>query len=747
MPALLRSRKSIVKTPIGCRAELCDAEGNHRTQVRLCRAAPSMHCATRDAARQARGHAKGSPALEAMSANHESARWITGVRTRIFLVSFSLLFFELVCIRWIPAYVRYLSYFTNFILLASFLGMGLGILAARRPAFRFPPFPLLVLALAAVVALNRFELNISSTDVLYFGSGTTGVKRAESFILLPLIFTFVAAAFIPLARSLGMLFTKTEPLTAYTFDILGGLAGTGAFFLIGYFALPPVFWFGALGLLILSLGERRHWWRTAILVSASAAIALFLQRNTFWSPYYKITLTPAKPSGYELDVNSIGHQSMIPWPAKEPFYRRVYELFPDAKFQHALILGAGTGSDTATALAHDVQKITAVEIDPVIQKLGAELHPDRPYSDPRVKMVNTDGRVFLLHTKEKYDLIIFALPDSLTLTSSIANLRLESFLFTQDSLDAARGALAPDGILVLYNYYREPWLIAKLAGMVSRTFGRQSFVSTYGGEGRGAVIINGPRLAASPAANSAPYREEPAAAATRLRVTGEGLMGTSAIPPATDNWPFVYLPRPSFPALYLRGLAVVAAISLFGVWLIAPRSVLRGFDWHMFFLGAAFALLEVKALITFALLFGSTWIVNSLVFFAILSSVLLAVRVNTWFRVRRIWIFYLFLFGMLGLNLVVRPETLLFANVFARYAVASVLAFAPVFLANVIFSHAFRDTETADTAFASNLLGIMAGGMLEYLSMLFGYQALLWFVIAFYAIAMGLRAKHQAAAI
>src|ERR1051325_6269196 len=102
----------------------------------------------------------------------EGQPWIGGVRTRIFLVSFTLLFFELLCIRWIPAYVRYLSYFTNFILLASFLGMGLGMLAARRTRFRFPPFPLMLLALTAVVAMNRFELNIASTDVLYFGSGT-----------------------------------------------------------------------------------------------------------------------------------------------------------------------------------------------------------------------------------------------------------------------------------------------------------------------------------------------------------------------------------------------------------------------------------------------------------------------------------------------------------------------------------------------------------------------------------------------
>ncbi len=299
---------------------------------------------------------------------------------------------------------------------------------------------------------------------------------------------------------------------------------------------------------------------------AAAAIALLLQQHTHWSPYYKITLTPAKPSGYELDVNSIGHQSMIPWQNKEPFYRRVYELFPGASFEHALILGAGTGSDTATALAQGVQQITAVEIDPVILKLGAQLHPDRPYSDPRVKQVNADGRVFLRNTKEKYDLIIFALPDSLTLTSSIASLRLESFLFTQDALAAARAALTPNGVLVLYNYYREPWLIEKLADMVSRAFGQDSFVSTYGGRGRGAVIINGPRLHEIERSRFGPYRENPDALTnTELRVTGEGFMSNRDRPAATDDWPFVYLPRKSFPGIYLKGLLAIAAISLAGL--------------------------------------------------------------------------------------------------------------------------------------------------------------------------------------
>ncbi|TMD58977.1 MAG: hypothetical protein E6I91_21110 [Chloroflexi bacterium] len=70
--------------------------------------------------------------------------FINNPRVRIFLLSFAMLFFELLCIRWIPSYVRFLSYFNNFVLLASFLGIGLGMLTARRKRFWFPPFPLLL---------------------------------------------------------------------------------------------------------------------------------------------------------------------------------------------------------------------------------------------------------------------------------------------------------------------------------------------------------------------------------------------------------------------------------------------------------------------------------------------------------------------------------------------------------------------------------------------------------------------------
>jgi hypothetical protein len=677
--------------------------------------------------------------------------FIIDTRIRIFLVAFAMLFFELFCIRWIPSYVRYLSYFNNFILLASFLGIGLGMLSARRQRFWFPPFALLVLVLVIVVWQVRFELRINSMEVLYYGAGEAQSARAENWIVLPIIFALVTLCFIPLARSFGQLFTQTTPLKAYTYDILGSLAGIASFFVISYFALPPLIWFSVLGILVLLLSAKRTVFLTGSLLIPSLAIVFLLQQNVYWSPYYKISLypidpqsCPTDPRGYIVDVNNAGgHQVMLDWRCKEPFYRRVYDLFPANSFKNALIIGAGSGSDVATALAKGVPSITAVEIDPTIQKLGTQYNPNQPYSDPRVKVVINDGRAYLENATEKYDLIIFALPDSLTLTSSNTSLRLESFLLTEDSVQAAKQRLSKNGLLVFYNYYRQAWLVEKLAGMAGRAFNQEPFVATYGGWGRGAVIMSGPRLETLSKAQFGPYKETGEVTQNQSQVIGEGFYPLTNRAPATDDWPFLYLVERSFPLIYILGLGMVGLFALGGTFTLAPRRTLRRFDWHMFFLGVAFMLLEVKSLTTFSLLFGSTWMVNSLVFFAILSSVLLAVLINGHFKIKSIWPFYLLLFGILGLNIALPPEALLLGNPIARYIFASVLAFAPVFLANIIFANSFRDSETSDIAFASNLLGIMVGGTLEYLSMLTGYRMLLVLVIVFYGCSLFLKLRRK----
>src|SRR5438132_365154 len=421
---------------------------------------------------------------------------------QLFLTSFLGLYAELLCIRWMPAHVRFLSYFTNFILLASFLGLGVGILSARsQRKLPFGPrtFPLLLMFAAILIAATRFELKIGSAGVLYYGAGESGTAPAENALVLPAAFLLVSLLFVCIGRPLGVLLGQvTPPLRAYALDIGGSLAGIAAFFLLSWFEQPPVVWF--LGLVVVTLLLAGPTWtdRAFMIVPLviSAIIAWNIGLSYWWSPYYKIGLTPTdNGDGYALNVNESGHQAMLPSDEKEPFYRSPYELFGTGQFQKVLIIGAGSGSDTAIGLKYgQVGHIDAVEIDPVIARLGREFHPEQPFSDPRVDVHVDDGRSFLRKSTDTYDLIIFALPDSLTLTSQFSSLRLESFLFTEQSFKEARAHLTSHGAIVLSNYYRQDWLIRKLAGMLQTAFDQPPYVVSFGGWGRAGVLVNGPRL-------------------------------------------------------------------------------------------------------------------------------------------------------------------------------------------------------------------------------------------------------------
>src|SRR5438445_491394 len=76
----------------------------------------------------------------------------------LFLISLIILFLELAGIRWFPAHVLYLTFFTNVVLLACFLGMSVGCLAAnqRRNYLTWTPV-LLVVALAVALGLSYFH--------------------------------------------------------------------------------------------------------------------------------------------------------------------------------------------------------------------------------------------------------------------------------------------------------------------------------------------------------------------------------------------------------------------------------------------------------------------------------------------------------------------------------------------------------------------------------------------------------------
>ncbi|HEX9839691.1 MAG TPA: hypothetical protein VGA72_10105 [Anaerolineales bacterium] len=663
------------------------------------------------------------------------------VRRQLFLTSFVILFFELICIRWLPAYVRFLGFFMNFIMLASFLGIGVGIMISRREKLRLPNFFVWLFVLVTVTRLSQFELYLPSTQVLYYVTGES-IAPPESSIVLPVIFFLVAVSFMILARPLGKMFRALPPLQAYTLDILGSLAGIATFFVTSYFSLPPYIWFLMLVFLVLPGIPAGKWVSLSPFFIGVLVIVYGIGRGSYWSPYYRIQVDQDNAGGYTLNVNNVGHQRATHYLNKETFYFRVYDLFGQKPFKKVLVLGAGSGSDVAIALNNGAEEVDAVEIDPVIYGLGLALNPDHPYDDPRVKVYINDGRSFLRNATQKYDLILFALPDSLTLTSSYSSLRLESFLLTTDAFESARDILTEDGLIVLYNYYRQDFLVHKLAGMVDKAFGTPPYVTTYGLYGRAAVIMGGPHLAELDPALDIAYTEDtaaiiPSSRGIQLPVIGHGRMSSNPDQAsATDDWPFVYMPVPTIPTLYLGALAVISLLALLLIAVSAPKEIIRHFDWHFFFLGVAFMLLETRSLVTFGLLFGNTWMVNSLVFFAILSSVLLAILFNARFKLTRIWLLYILLFVLLLLNYFLPLKTLLeVSSPVLRYGLASLLAFAPIFCANVVFSHSFRDSLAADMAFASNLLGAMLGGMFEYFALAFGYQALLLFVLVFYVIA------------
>src|SRR5229473_1503468 len=140
----------------------------------------------------------------------------------LFLSSFLVLFLETALIRWMPAYVRLLAYFSNFILLASFLGIGVGCLLANRRRNLFVWFPLLQLAVIAAVDRLRLEVALPSATTIYFSSGTTeAVVPVESTLLLPLLFVAVAALFVTVAHRMGRELSGMPPLRTYVINLLG----------------------------------------------------------------------------------------------------------------------------------------------------------------------------------------------------------------------------------------------------------------------------------------------------------------------------------------------------------------------------------------------------------------------------------------------------------------------------------------------------------------------------------------------
>jgi SAM-dependent methyltransferase len=656
-------------------------------------------------------------------------------KARLVLLSFLMLFVELALIRWAGSNIVYLSYFSNFVLLGAFLGIGIGFLRAKK-ARDLSGWAPVVLALFILLA-QTFPITISQDSADLFTFSTLTPKGPPRELVLALVFAFSATILALITEGLARTFARFENLDAYRLDLIGSLAGIVAFAALSFLRTPPLVWgvVAALGFLALWLPK---------LPSVPQAIALLVlvvvlaiesfAPNTQWSPYYKITAEPneALDGNLQVDVNGVPHQAHQS--AEFAPGKNLYSAVTPERLEDVLVIGAGGGNDVAVALEKGAEHVDAVEIDPVLAQLGRDHHPDDPYDDPRVDVHIGDGRAFLERTDKEYDLIVLALPDSITLVSGQAALRLESYLFTEEAMQAAKDRLKPGGIFAMYNYYQQPWLLDRYGNTLNRVYGAppclQTMVPGIGEDGvdLDAFIAGGTpaTVVCGPEANAvvwAPSAKPPA--------------------PATDDHPFPYLKnRSSIPTLYVVSLSIILLVSLVAVRVTAgPLRQMAPYA-DLFCMGVAFLLLETKHVVQFALLFGTTWFVNALVFGGVLVSVLLAIYVSKRYTFRHPTRLYLVLAASLMIAYLLPASALLELPFLPRFAAAVVVAFTPIFTANLVFTQRFKDTGDSTAAFGANLLGAMVGGVLEYAALITGYRLLLVAVAFFYGLAFLLGRRH-----
>ncbi|MFZ8909999.1 MAG: spermidine synthase [Candidatus Nanopelagicales bacterium] len=665
---------------------------------------------------------------------------VLSARMRLIVSSALMLFVQLALIRWAGGNLVHLSYFSNLILLASFLGIGLGFLRARKPRDLGRYAPVAILVLIAFIFFFPARIEGSSSELIFFTEVTpTGLP---TWVTLPLVFLVVAFAMTLLGEITGRAFLAFTALDAYRWDIVGSLSGTLFFTLVAFLRSPSWIW-PTVMLIALVLLYGKALPAVSWLAAVGIVVLLVIESLTpgvSWSPYYKVTtqdVTDTGPAPYTaIQVNGIPHQNVLDAEKRlelEPLYGKPYERAVDNPLRDVLVIGAGTGTDVALALARGAQHVDAVEIDPRIQQIGIEKNPNQPYADPRVTTYIDDGRAFLSRTDREYDLILFALPDSLTLVSGASQLRLESYLFTRESIQEAYDHLSPDGVFAMYNYYREDWLINRLAGTVEEVFGHAPCIDRFTAVQSLAVMAIG--KSPDNAVCDQTWEREVIAAA-----------GEEIPAPSADDRPFLYLKEASIPQLYLILIGLILAVSLIAIRVVGgPLRQMRGYT-DLFLMGMAFLLLETRSITTFALLFGTTWLVNALVFAGVLLAVLLAIEVTRRFSPRRPWVVAA-LFTSLAIAWLVPNAWLLSLPVPLRLLVAVALAFAPIFCANLYFTSRFKDAANPTAAFAANLFGAMIGGCLEYLSLLTGYRFLLVVAAVIYlaAVLVGRRLGARAA--
>jgi hypothetical protein len=653
-------------------------------------------------------------------------------RFRIVGYSFLILFLELALIRYVPSSVRLVGYYTNFVLISAFLGMGVGLLLEKR-GNHYPylfPFALLVLLLLVEYFSNVVVERASDPNEYLWLIVLESSPRVNTYGIYPVLavhFLATSLCFVPLAMGLGKAFRKFPPLTAYTLDIAGSLTGIVAFFILSHFSFHPKWWFLAATGLFLMLAHARLSKSMVSFLGVCACLVVLFQgsgdRNEVWSPYYRIDYSPRKIATV-VNVNGSLHQVVFDFReesrGRSKYVQGVFEDFQKPYryidgYRDVLIVGAGTGNDVVFALMNGAEHIDAVEIDQELIALGRRLNPHKPYENPKVNVIVDDARAYFKKSEKRYDLIVFGTLDSQALLSGMTSLRLDNYVYTRNAFLSARELLRPGGAVIVHHMSPSKEIAAKIYQMLQDAFEEEPVVFFV------------------PDHRTFNYTFLIGAGDVPLHDAEEAqTLKTIRVDLPSDDWPYLYLKEHVIPSHYLKAFGILLGIGFLLLLLSGGGGLLKDRDVPMFLLGAGFLLLETKSVTQMSLLFASTWRVNVLVFMAILTMIFAANVITM--RIRRDYREALFalLFVALGVNYLLPVEGLLALPLIAQWTLGSLLVASPIFAAGLLFATLFKNTQDSLVSLGYNFLGAVCGGFLENTVMWIGIQNLHLIILLIY---------------
>lgn len=687
---------------------------------------------------------------------------------RVSLVACTVLFLELLVIRMVSSEISIFAYLQNAILVSCFLALGMGLLIGKDITVNKSILPLAILAACCLEpTLAESGQRISGALSLFHDFPVWDERVYQSGTLLPMflgmfgtfayLFT-IWAVFIPLGAELGRQMDRCKNVNlAYSADIFGSLCGVIFFSLLSAFSISPSVWLliGVTFLFCITVKASLRKIDIAGIIVITSLITLrsftSTTGTTIWSPYQKLQIEaiPEEPLEWRVSTNNTGLQQIQSVISAQK--QREKDDFPPQRFsqydlpgllsphaQRVLVVGAGTGNDVAGILRQTPNaQVTAVELDPQLIQTGRIYNADHPYSSPSVHVIYNDARAFFDTAKEQFDLIVFGLLDSHT-TPNISNARLDNFVYTHEGIQKARQLLAPNGLLFLIFQVQRDYIGERLSNVLAKSFDGQ--------HPRAYLIENSPMGWGGLAFISGDFsridtmmtNDSELKAYLDSRRVIFPVISQSEVLVTTDNWPYLYIFKPTIPSLFwvLGGMLLI--LWIFTSYISQKSIVLPNFSSiehrHFFCMGAAFSLMQVYLLSRAAVMFGSTWFVNTVVSIGILLGILVANSLSTLLPskvVKGCWVILMGVAALYGLQIDVGSSS----SFLVQFTVGVVICAIPTMLSGILFARTFSRTELASKSLGANLFGALIGAVLQLLSFRFGIGSLALSAALFYAFA------------